>query len=124
VNVQEPESGACRTFEAKLSEKARHRLLDLDSPAFVRTCYRILLGREPDFHGFEDYLSGLQSGRAKEEVLESFLSGEEFRRNRAGLLQELSAFVETAGTLDLSDREFLDEVARLVAPESTNLRPG
>jgi Domain of unknown function (DUF4214) len=104
-----------------LSKQARLRLLELDANPFILTCFKIVLGREPEVNEFNYRLALLESGSTKEEILELFLDSEEFRRNRVRFLAQISELLEAAGTLDFSSRELLDSTAFLVEPGNMNL---
>lgn len=108
----------------QFSEIAMQRLTSLESGAFVKACYGILLQREPDQAGFETYTHSLRTGTSKREVFNAILGSEEFLQKFAGSEATISAFVELAGTLDFSDRDFLNRVAAAVRLESMNLAPG
>ena len=109
---------------AEFSEKATKRLTALEDAAFIAVCYRILLNRAPDLPGYENYLEVLRNGMPKADVLAAFLSSDEYQMNRAGDTAGISMFVEAAGSLDFSARDFLNSVSAKVHVDRMNLLPG
>jgi FkbM family methyltransferase len=54
----------------------------LATPADLRASYRLLLGREPDRRGELDFLSLIELGITRDELLRHFLSSPEFRQRQ------------------------------------------
>jgi hypothetical protein len=109
------------TFQ--ISEKAKQRLLSLEQGAFVSSCYRFLLRREPDPAGLQTYNTELRNGASKSQILESFLESDEFRLTSEPDSAAISLFLEEAGTVDFTERDFLNTVAAAVKRDCMNLLP-
>jgi hypothetical protein len=108
---------------SQISEKAKQRLLSLEHGAFVSACYRLLLRREPDPAGLQSYRTELRNGASKSRILETFLDSDEFRLNSAQDSAAISVFLEEAGTVDFTERDFLNRVAAAVKRDCMNLLP-
>jgi FkbM family methyltransferase len=54
----------------------------LATPADLRASYRLLLGREPDRRGALDFLSLIDLGMARDELVSHFMSSPEFRQRQ------------------------------------------
>jgi hypothetical protein len=108
---------------SQISDRAKQRLLSLEQDAFVSACYRILLRREPDIAGLQSYSTELRNGASKSQILETFLSSDEFRLNSEQDSAAISIFLEEAGTLDFTERDFLNRVAAAVKRDCMNLLP-
>ena len=106
-----------------ISERAKQRLLSIEQDAFVHACYRLLLRREPDSAGLKCYDTELRNGASKSQILEVFLDSAEFRLNSDQDLAAISVFVEEAGTVDFTERDFLNRVATAVKRDCLNLLP-
>ena len=46
--------------------------------AFVTTCYRAFFGREPDGGGKQTWMTALEQGMSREQVLDGFIDSAEF----------------------------------------------
>lgn len=70
-------------FRARVAARsAARRLLGgtrLATPADLRACYRLLLGRTPDRRGALDFLSLIERGMTTDELVKHFLSSPEYR---------------------------------------------
>jgi FkbM family methyltransferase len=56
----------------------------LATPADLRASYRLLLGREPDRRGELDFLSLIELGITRDELVRHFMSSPEFRQRQLG----------------------------------------
>ena len=56
----------------------------LATPGDLRASYRLLLGREPDRRGELDFLSLIELGITRDELVRHFMSSPEFRQRRLG----------------------------------------
>lgn len=56
----------------------------LATPADLRASYRLLLGREPDPRGQLEFLSLIELGITRDELVRHFMSSPEFRQRRLG----------------------------------------
>jgi len=56
----------------------------LATPADLRASYRLLLGREPDRRGELDFLSLIERGITRDELVRHFMSSPEFRQRQLG----------------------------------------
>jgi FkbM family methyltransferase len=68
-----------RTLARRLS---RSKGLALATPADLRASYRLLLGREPDRRGELDFLSLIELGITRDELVRHFMSSPEFRQRQ------------------------------------------
>ena len=79
-------------LSARLSaalRRARQRQPPLAGPADIRWCYRLLLGREPEAHGYRGYLHLVTNNAvSRDDLVSFFVSSPEFR----------SRLVETFGS--------------------------
>jgi hypothetical protein len=77
-------------FRARVAARSvARRLSRTDGPALatpgdLRASYRLLLGREPDRRGELDFLSLIELGITRDELVRHFMSSPEFRQRRLG----------------------------------------
>ena len=76
------ESGAITGAELVIGfifgEECQARISDYTSADFITFLYRVLFDREPEDYGFNAWLSRMNAGMTKEEVVDRFVHGEEF----------------------------------------------
>lgn len=87
---------AARSAARRLS---RHQGPALATPADLRASYRLLLGREPDRRGELDFLSLIELGITRDDLVRHFMSSPEFRQRRVAD-DGRSDEVPTAVTID------------------------
>ncbi len=82
-------AGAVRRFvpfRARVSARSAARRLSgrgrLATPADLRACYRLLLGRTPDRRGELDFLTLIERGMTTDELVNHFVSSPEYRARR------------------------------------------
>jgi FkbM family methyltransferase len=75
-------------FRARVAARSAARQLSrpdgpaLATPADLRASYRLLLGREPDRRGELDFLSLIELGITRDELVRHFMTSPEFRQRR------------------------------------------
>jgi FkbM family methyltransferase len=70
---------SARSLSRKLGT-TEHR--GLATPADLRSCYRLLLGRSPDRRGELDFLTLIERGITRDELVRHFMSSPEFRNRQ------------------------------------------
>lgn len=98
-------------FHPRLPDKAVARLIALDETKFLNACHQILLGRRPEPREWQSSIGRLRAGISKEALLCDFLAAPEMVRRTAEEIKALGIFIENAGTLDFSLRDFLNQIA-------------
>ncbi len=75
-------------FRARVTARSALRTLwgnrTLATPADLRACYRLLLGRAPDRRGELDFLSLIERGMPTDELVKHFMSSPEYRARQGG----------------------------------------
>src|SRR5580692_9738105 len=67
----------------------------LATPGDLRASYRLLLGRRPDRRGELDFLTLIERGMSRDDLVRHFLSSPEFRQRRVALADAAGDIPET-----------------------------
>jgi hypothetical protein len=59
--------------------KGAQRLINAGDEFYVKSLYRLLLGREPDAAGLQSNLDGLKNGMSHEQLRQQFLNSDEYK---------------------------------------------
>lgn len=60
------------------SEESQTKISNYSNEEFVTFLYKVLFNRTPDEEGFQGWISALEDGLSKEEVVRRFANSEEF----------------------------------------------